>query len=66
MESKKLFCPKCKSLVVLQADGKWPEYFPFCSKRCKLMDLGAWAKEEYRMPAENQSADEDSNESEIN
>ena len=23
------------------------EFFPFCSKRCKLIDLGAWAAEEY-------------------
>ena len=23
---------------------------PFCSERCKLIDLGAWAAEEYRVP----------------
>jgi hypothetical protein len=23
---------------------------PFCSERCRLIDLGAWADEEYRVP----------------
>jgi endogenous inhibitor of DNA gyrase (YacG/DUF329 family) len=23
---------------------------PFCSERCKLIDLGAWASERYRVP----------------
>jgi endogenous inhibitor of DNA gyrase (YacG/DUF329 family) len=23
---------------------------PFCSERCKLIDLGAWAEESYRIP----------------
>jgi endogenous inhibitor of DNA gyrase (YacG/DUF329 family) len=23
------------------------EFFPFCSKRCQLLDLGAWASEKY-------------------
>jgi endogenous inhibitor of DNA gyrase (YacG/DUF329 family) len=27
-------------------------YRPFCSARCKGVDLGAWASEEFRMPAE--------------
>lgn len=27
-------------------------YRPFCSERCKLMDLGAWSSEEFRMPTE--------------
>ncbi len=25
-------------------------YRPFCSKRCKLIDLGQWASEQYRIP----------------
>jgi endogenous inhibitor of DNA gyrase (YacG/DUF329 family) len=25
---------------------------PFCSERCKLLDFGAWANEEYTVPAE--------------
>ncbi len=35
-------CPTCKK------DGNWFEggYGPFCSKRCKLIDLGKWFGEE--------------------
>jgi hypothetical protein len=25
---------------------------PFCSERCKMIDLGAWAGEEFRIPAD--------------
>jgi len=36
------------------------EFRPFCSERCKLLDFGAWADEEYNIPTENQSlSDED-------
>jgi uncharacterized protein len=37
-----LRCPTCKKLV-LRAD---PE-FPFCSERCRLIDLGKWASDGY-------------------
>ena len=35
-------CPTCKK------QGRWFDgaYGPFCSKRCKLVDLGKWLKEE--------------------
>lgn len=41
-------CPSCGKKVV------WNENFPyrpFCSERCKQIDLGAWAEEKYRVPA---------------
>jgi endogenous inhibitor of DNA gyrase (YacG/DUF329 family) len=38
-----MMCPVCKKVEVKQAD---PE-FPFCSERCKLIDLGNWASEKY-------------------
>jgi endogenous inhibitor of DNA gyrase (YacG/DUF329 family) len=28
-----------------------PSSFPFCSSRCKEVDLGMWVTEEYRVPA---------------
>jgi endogenous inhibitor of DNA gyrase (YacG/DUF329 family) len=28
----------------------WPQ-FPFCSPRCKTIDLGRWLTEDYRIPA---------------
>ena len=37
-----LRCPTCRKLV-LQSD---PE-FPFCSDRCRLIDLGKWASDGY-------------------
>jgi endogenous inhibitor of DNA gyrase (YacG/DUF329 family) len=38
--------------------GEWPE-FPFCSPRCRLIDLGRWLGERYALPGE---ADEDAEE----
>jgi hypothetical protein len=29
------------------AENRWK---PFCSERCKLIDLGQWATEKYRVP----------------
>jgi endogenous inhibitor of DNA gyrase (YacG/DUF329 family) len=42
----KVKCPKCKKEVSWN-DNKWK---PFCSERCKMIDLGTWAKEGYRIP----------------
>jgi endogenous inhibitor of DNA gyrase (YacG/DUF329 family) len=38
-------CPICKKEVALGD----PE-FPFCSERCRLIDLGNWASEKYVVP----------------
>ena len=38
----KLKCPICKKVVQLGAPD-----FPFCSERCRLIDLGNWAAEKY-------------------
>ena len=40
-------CPTCAAEVAWSKDNK---YRPFCSERCKLIDLGAWANEDYRVP----------------
>jgi endogenous inhibitor of DNA gyrase (YacG/DUF329 family) len=44
-------CPVCKRRVnVLQEDpSTLPRFYPFCSERCKLIDLGAWLDAEYRI-----------------
>ena len=41
-------CPICRSEVL------WEEnpHGPFCSERCRLIDLGAWAEGKYRVPGE--------------
>ncbi len=41
-------CPTCRKAVV--KDGN-PRY-PFCNERCRLIDLGKWIDEEYRVPGE--------------
>ncbi|MGI9275941.1 MAG: DNA gyrase inhibitor YacG [Endozoicomonas sp.] len=40
-------CPKCGKSVEWKKDNL---YRPFCSERCKLIDLGAWASEEHAIP----------------
>lgn len=40
-------CPTCAAEVAWSTDNN---YRPFCSERCKLIDLGAWANEDYRVP----------------
>jgi endogenous inhibitor of DNA gyrase (YacG/DUF329 family) len=42
----KVKCPVCDRPVAWTAD--YP-FRPFCSERCKLIDLGAWAAEENRI-----------------
>lgn len=37
-------CPTCRNLVTAGAED-----FPFCSDRCRLIDLGKWASGEYRI-----------------
>jgi endogenous inhibitor of DNA gyrase (YacG/DUF329 family) len=41
-------CPNCKKKVVYRKIRDMP-HFPFCSERCKLIDLGAWLDERYRI-----------------
>ena len=40
-------CPICKSNVERDA-----EHFPFCSERCRVIDLGNWADGSYAIAAE--------------
>jgi hypothetical protein len=40
-------CPGCRTEVEWSTDNP---FRPFCSKRCKLTDLGAWASGAYRLP----------------
>ena len=42
-------CPACQGESVYGASNP---YRPFCSERCKNMDLGAWASESFRVPTE--------------
>lgn len=44
----KISCPICKKITTWE-ENPWR---PFCSERCKLIDLGKWASEEYRVKSE--------------
>ncbi|MFH0130429.1 DNA gyrase inhibitor YacG [Variovorax sp. EL159] len=48
-------CPACGGDSIYAPSNP---YRPFCSPRCKGIDLGAWANEEFRMPAETPPDDE--------
>lgn len=50
-------CPQCGKEV------EWSEkspFRPFCSERCKLIDLGQWANERYRVPEDDSPSAPDS------
>ena len=46
-EPRSVSCPRCGAAVVWTPASRWR---PFCSERCKMIDLGAWATESYRIP----------------
>ena len=56
-ESKTARCPICKSPVR-------PEHKPFCSERCRLIDLGQWLDGSYRVAGERHDPGEPSGEPE--
>ncbi len=47
---KSVQCPTCKKDVPWQENQKWK---PFCSERCKLIDLGEWASEGHSIAGES-------------
>lgn len=54
-------CPICSKKVAWNDASKWR---PFCSERCKLIDLGDWADESHRISGEelsNQISDDEFN-----
>ena len=47
MAARLVACPQCGSLAEWSPGNR---FRPFCSERCKMIDLGAWATESYRVP----------------
>ena len=41
-------CPACGKPALFAPANEWR---PFCSERCRSIDLGGWAAESYRIPA---------------
>ncbi|HYK17142.1 MAG TPA: DNA gyrase inhibitor YacG [Bryobacteraceae bacterium] len=58
-------CPICKKDVAPDSP-----YHPFCSERCKIIDLGNWASEKYVIstpvqPADSEDASEEDADAEL-
>jgi endogenous inhibitor of DNA gyrase (YacG/DUF329 family) len=52
---KLVTCPQCGKAAPWSSANA---YRPFCSERCKLIDLGAWATESYRIPTPDPEPDQ--------
>ncbi len=52
-------CPVCRKVTTWQ-ENPWR---PFCSERCKLIDLGKWASEEYRIEGKKEEVEDEKKES---
>lgn len=68
MNTLKVRCPHCGGDSVFAPSNP---YRPFCCERCKLIDLGAWASETYRVPVQSMEHEdlvnaEDSDEESMN
>ncbi len=50
-------CPICKREIPAGAEGA--QWRPFCSPRCRSVDLGSWLSESYRVAAASQEEEED-------
>lgn len=56
MQAKKpavVTCPQCGKEVLWNKEAS--PFRPFCSERCKLIDLGQWASENYSIPVKEHS-----------
>lgn len=43
-------CPTCGKPALFVPENRWR---PFCSERCKLIDIGAWASDQYRVEGQD-------------
>ena len=57
MNARVVNCPQCGRRVAWDTANS---YRPFCSERCRLIDLGAWASENYRIPVQESKDDVES------
>jgi uncharacterized protein len=49
---KTLRCPTCRNIVLVGSED-----FPFCSDRCRRIDLGKWASGDYKISTPIQDPD---------
>lgn len=58
---KKVPCPRCGTPAPYAPENPWR---PFCSERCRIIDLGNWASEGYRVAGPENDAKNEANEPE--
>lgn len=58
----KVKCPTCRKKTGWENNP----YRPFCSERCKLIDLGTWAAEEYKIKGKEISKETKDDKTEVN
>ena len=51
-------CPRCEKKVNLSSKNL---HRPFCSEKCKLIDFGAWASEEFKISSNKNESEYDEN-----
>ena len=59
--SKPGLCPQCGEQV-----GSKSQWFPFCSERCRMVDLGKWLAGRFRIPGRRVDQDELLDSEEVN
>ena len=42
-------CPTCGAPTAPRPEGDGERTFPFCTRRCRTLDLGNWLDERYRL-----------------
>lgn len=60
--TKHILCPSCGKTDTWQKNNL---YRPFCSERCRIIDLGEWASENYKIPTKDQSVDFSDSENDV-
>ena len=55
IQARQVRCPACAGPSLYSSTNP---YRPFCSARCKGVDLGAWASEEFRVPEDSPPDDD--------
>ena len=54
MKTLQVVCPTCKK----KFDYYTSDFRPFCSEKCRLIDLGQWLNESYTVPVEKLTPEE--------
>lgn len=52
-KSKIIKCPTCKKPVEKAGN----DFFPFCSERCQLIDLGKWFDDKYKIEGSDSASE---------